>query len=231
MIIPIIFAIGEHSHSYKYALAEQWWKADTSLLMSLTFFTDSHHEFDFYGSSLSVKTVQMLSCFHAHSTTLNLWELHCATLSVHVEWLCSLCCSLAWLVILSLVYTFTFIVQNWGHSREHNRNGRKWAHLVWVSSYCYHANNMFLYFYFLWPCSCSGQQQIKHQNSRAIDTRAGIPACLPCVFCWNWYMLSSAVCGAYSRLQLYCAYGFSLSYALCKAGQYHFVLLKFSELI
>lgn len=165
------------------------------------------------------------------STTLNLWELHCATLSVHVEWLCSLCCSLAWLVILSLVYTFTFIVQNWGHSREHNRNGRKWAHLVWVSSYCYHANNMFLYFYFLWPCSCSGQQQIKHQNSRAIDTRAGIPACLPCVFCWNWYMLGSVVCGAYSRLQLYCAYGFSLSYALCKAGQYHFVLLKFSELI
>lgn len=57
----------------------------------------------------------------------------------------TLCYSLTWLVILSLVHTFTFIVQNWGHNREHNRDGREWAYLVWVLSYCYHANNVPLF--------------------------------------------------------------------------------------
>jgi len=83
----------------------------------------------------------------------------------------------------------------------------------------------------------SGQEQIKLQNSCAINTRAGFPALLTVFYfetntCTT--LCSCAVLNQASDLLCPippCTYDVCWSSTLYRAGQYHFALLMFSELV
>lgn len=144
--------------------------------------------------------------------------------------------SLTWAVISSLLHTFFFTIK----SSEHNRDGHgkrvgiSGMSLVVIVIMLITCLAIFILF---GSVLAVGQEQIKLQNSCAINTRASFPALLTvfyfetniCTILCSYAVLNQA-CNLLCPVPS-CTYGVCLSSALYKAGKYHFVLLKFSELV
>lgn len=149
--------------------------------------------------------------------------------------LCSRWWSLTWAVISSLLHTFSFTVKSWEHNREGcgKRVGISGMSLVIIVIVLITHLAIFTLF---GSVLASGQEQIKLQNSCAINTRAGFPALLTVFYFETNTHTTLCSCAVHQASNLLCpvppcTYGVCLSSTLYKAGQYYFVLLKFSELV